>query len=197
MSVNLNTLPSLYPDTVKSLLDQIDSLQKSETILVNDYSKLKNQYSPEAANVLIKQINDLSSTRDKLYKVLSGIKTYFDVSTYEAKKTITAQKMAVMVMEQELNNMKKRYNSYLTQRETTLRMIELTNYNNQVYEDKTIMVKTFIYTLIPLFFLIVAYKMQLLSTTIYFILCALIVCIGGYFMVNQALAINNLDSSLD
>ena len=189
----MTTQPDLFKQTTTQILDQIHNLQTTEQTLINDYSNTN--YNSQTKATIIRQINSLSNTRMQLYKTLSGIKTYFDVSAFESKKTIFSQKLAIQAMESELNSIKERYNSYLAEKEIQMQLIQENQYNAEVYDKKTELIKLFLYTIIPLFFVIIAYKMQFITTMVYIGLTIIIIIIGGAFVIKQAISINNIDES--
>ena len=98
--------PPNIQDNNQQILNDIQSLQGIEQ---NLFSSLENaNLTTEEQESIINKINRISEMRINLYKTLSGVNSFFQSALSNSRGTLQEQTSAIGVIEDELNQAKKR-----------------------------------------------------------------------------------------
>jgi hypothetical protein len=174
------------------LLANIEQLQNIEKQLFAD---LENPgLSADEQNKIIVKINNISGMRVDLYKEIGGMNQFYKVSLDNSEDTLNEQKIAIGIIEKELNDAKRRKEELKNAQINKLRMIELNSYYSDAYEEKTEFMKVIFYTLFPIVILSYFFKQGLLPNAIYTGLVIIIVFIGSYFAITHLSSIYMRDN---
>ena len=178
-------------DNNQQILNDIQSLQ---TIEQNLFNSLENtNLTTEEQESIINKINRISEMRITLYKTLSGVNTIFQTALTNSRGTLQEQTSAIGVIEDELNQAKKRLRLLEEDKNNKIRLVEINNYYSQKYEEHTKLMKIVIFILIPIIILAIVNKTGILPYTLHYILVSLIVIIGSFFFLKCIVSIMSRD----
>jgi hypothetical protein len=165
-------------DNNQQILNDIQSLQGIEQ---NLFSSLENaNLTAEEQESIINKINRLSEMRINLYKTLTGVNTFFQHALTNSRGTLQEQTSAISVIEDELNQAKKRLRQLEQEKNNKIRIVEINNYYSQQYEEYSSLMKLVIVILIPIILLTILKGTGLLPYNWYYILVTIIVLMGTY-----------------
>jgi len=117
----------------QEILTDIQSLQGIEQNLFNS---LENpNLTSEEQESIINKINRISEMRINLYKTLTGVNSFFQQALSNSRGTLTEQTAAIGVIEDELNQAKKRLRELEQEKNNKIRLVEINNYYSQQYEE--------------------------------------------------------------
>jgi hypothetical protein len=185
-------LPNMQ-DNNQQILNDIQSLQSIEQELFNSLDNTN--LSAEEQGKIISKINRISEMRITLYKTLSGVNNFFQNALTNSRGTLTEQTEAISIIEDELNQAKKRLQILDEDKNNKIRLVEINNYYSQKYEEQTNLMKIVIAVLIPIILLSVLNKTGILPMNIYVILVTIVVMIGGYFFFRRFVSILMRDNT--
>lgn len=168
-------------------LQVITELQNLEKQLI---SSLEASYASQNPNIeertqLLKQINDLSTTRVNLFNMLNSLFAISQDELSNSRKDVMDKIVVAKVMENQLNNMKGIMNEVQDIKNNKLRMVEINTYYGKRYQAHTDLMKLIIKICIALFILIVINKRQLLPSSIVNPLMLIVVGLGLFFIIRQ------------
>ena len=160
--------------------DQIlNDIQKLQNIERDLFSSLENpQIQPGETTTIISKINDVSQMRLNLYKLLSDLNSNYKNSLTNSREVLSEQNVAVDIVETELNRLKRRLAAIEEEKNNKIRLIEISTYYGESYEDHTNFMKLLIYILIPVIIISVLFKLNIIPGSIYTILNVLIILVG-------------------
>jgi hypothetical protein len=168
----------------EQLLSDIQSLQAIEQDLYTslETSSASGSLTKDASDKIIQQIKDVSNMRINLYNTLKQNYSLYQSNVSNARDTIDAQSEAVNIVENELNNSKKRLSDMQDEKNNKLRYVEINTYYGKQYNDYTGIMQIIIYMCIPIIILSVLANKGFLPSNIYSGLLVIIITIGVYFL---------------
>lgn len=168
-------------------LQVLTELQNLEKQLNDDLAASYASQNPniEQRERLLKQINDLSETRVKLFNSMSSLFSMSQDELSNSRKDVMDKIVVAKVMENQLNNMKGIMNEVQDIKNNKLRMVEINTYYGKKYQSHTDLMKLIIKICIALFILIVINKRQLLPSSIVNPLMLIVVGLGLFFIIRQ------------
>lgn len=175
------------------IINDIQALQKIEQQLFNSLEENQN-LTKDQQKQIIQKINDISQMRIQLYKTLSKMNQSNQVSLNNSNQTLSQQTMAMDIIENELNESKKRLQAMEDQKNNQIRMIEINNYYSQKYAEHTTFLKIVLIMLISLIIITVLKKQNILPSSVYTGLFILIMIIGLLFLFPVAYSLSLRDS---
>lgn len=176
----------------QEILTDIQSLQGIEQNLFNS---LENpNLTSEEQESIINKINRLSEMRINLYKTLTGVNSFFQQALSNSRGTLTEQTAAIGVIEDELNQAKKRLRELEQEKNNKIRLVEINNYYSQQYEEYSNLLKLVIIILIPIILLTVLKQIGLLPYNWYYILLTIVAIIGSVRLLRLVWSIVNRDT---
>lgn len=164
----------------EQLLNDIQSLQKIEQQLFDSLETNTNLTAKQQQQI-IEKMNQLSNMRINLYKTLSGVNNYFQNALTSSQGTLTGQTAAIGIVENELNQSKRRLAILEAEKNNKIRLVQINDYYGDKYAEHSNLMKIIILTLVPVILLAILNSKGFLPNTIYFILIVIIAAIGGYF----------------
>lgn len=164
----------------EKILNDIESLQQLEQPLLNSLETNPN-LTPQEQQKIIEKMNQISNMRINLYEITGNINTFFQNSLTSSVGTLKEQVIAIGIVENELNQSKKRLELLESERNNKIRLVEINNYYGDKYAEHSQIMKIVIFTLIPVIILVVLNNKGILPTPVYSVLLIIISAIGGYF----------------
>jgi hypothetical protein len=183
----------LQQNNNEQILNDIQSLQTMEKQLFNSLETNPNLTTEQRAKI-VEKMNQISNMRINLYQTISGINTYFQNALHSSQGTLTGQTAAISIVENELNQAKKRLSLLEVEKNNKVRLVQINDYYGDKYVEHGELMKIIIYILVPVIILAILNNKGILPNTIYFILLAIIAMIGGYFFWKRFISIIRRDN---
>lgn len=175
------------------ILNNIQDLQKMEQEMF-DILETRRNLTPAATQTIFKNINDLSQVRINLYETLGGVNNYFNNALVNTQGTLRAQTMAIEIMENQLNDAKKKLAALEEEKNNKIRLVQINTYYSDRYAAQTWLMKILIMTLVPMIILAILHSKGILPDTIFYILIVIVSLIGGWFLVKTWISIVSRDN---
>lgn len=173
-----------FSERNQQILSDIQNLQTIEQGLFSNLENNNSTMSQEEQQQIIQKMNQISQMRINLYKSLTGINTYFQDALVNSRDTLDEQIVAIGIVEEQLNDAKKRLALIEEQKNSNIRNIEINDYYSEKYSNHTSLMKIVIFMLVPIIILAVLYNKGFIPTPIYLTLIAIIALVGFYFLFN-------------
>ena len=169
-------------------LSDIQGLQEIEKGLFTtlESGMANNKVEPEEQEKIINKINELSNMRINLYKNLNGMYGFLKQNIYSTRDTISEQTAAIDIVENELNEAKRRLKVVQQDNNNKVRLVEINTYYGDKYNDYAGTMKAVVILCIPVLILTLLLNNKILSSKIYVILLV-IIGIFGFFYIGQRL----------
>ena len=162
----------------EQILNDIQMLQEMEQKLFNNLETNTN-LTTEQKQKVVEKMNQLSNMRINLYKTLSGVNNFFKNSLSSSVGTLQQQTVAVGIVENELNQAKRRLEILESEKNNKIRLVEINDYFADRYQEHAELMKLIIFILIPIIILVILKNKGILPDMVYFILIGLISLIGA------------------
>jgi len=177
---NANDDASVIQEGQARTLSDITELQNIEFEYFEKLNKgiTDNSLTQDEKESITKKINEISQMRVNMYKNMNGGYNLYRATVATTRDTMSEQNTAIQIVENELNEAKRRLASIEDEKHSKYRMIEIGNYYSQQYNDKTTMMKIVVGICVPILILSVIYNRGLLPRTIYVSLFVCIAVIG-------------------
>lgn len=172
-------LPNVQQNN-EQILNDIQSLQQMEQQLFSNLESNPN-LTPTQQQEIIEKMNQLSNMRISLYQTLSGVNNYFGNALNTTVGTLKEQEVAIDIVENELNNSKKRLQILEEEKNNKIRLVEINTYFGDKYAEHSDLMKIIIFTLIPVIILVFLYNKGFLPNIIYYILLIIISFFGALY----------------
>lgn len=171
-----------FSERTAQTLANIQSLQKTEHELFIGLEK--NELSNAERARIMEKINEIAQLRLNLYATLKDINSAYGINLTNSAALNKQQLFALDVVERQLNEAKARMNALETERNNTLRMVEINTYYGKQYGAQAQLMRTIALGCIPILLFSVLYSKDILSGKIYG-LCVTIVLVILIFMVGK------------
>lgn len=171
-----------FSERNQQILSDIQNLQTIEQGLFNNLENNSSTMTPEEQQQLIQKMNEISQMRVNLYKSLTGMNNYFQDALVNSRDTLDEQVVAIGIVEEQLNDAKKRLALVEEEKNNNIRNIEINDYYSEKYSSHTRLMKIIIFMLIPIIILAFLYNAGILPKPIYMTLIVIIALIGFYFI---------------
>jgi hypothetical protein len=165
---------------IEQILNDIESLQQLEQPLLNSLETNPN-LTPEEQQKIIEKMNQISNMRINLYETTGNVNTFFQNALTSSVGSLKEQVIAISIVENELNQAKKRLELLESERNNKIRLVEINNYYGDKYAEHSQIMKIVIFTLIPVIILVVLNNKGFLPSAVYSGLLIIISAIGSYF----------------
>jgi hypothetical protein len=175
------------------VLNDIQTLQGLETDLTNILATTPNLTQIQITDITNK-INQLSDMRVNLYRLVDGLNTIVTSEMQTSQSAINDQGAAIIIVEDELNQTKKRLDSLNNARTNKLRLVEINTYYGKKYAEHTQFMKIIIYMLVPIIILSIFYQKKYVPSFLYYILIIVISFIGAIYLIYTYSSIVTRDS---
>jgi len=164
----------------EQILNDIQTLQQMEQQLFNNL-ETNSSLTPSQQQEIIEKMNQISNMRINLYQTLSGVNNFFQNALSSSVGTLREQTIAIGIVENELNQAKKRLEALEAEKNNKIRLVEINDYYGDKYAEHSQLMKIIIFTLVPVIILAILYKNGILPDKIYYALLLIVCLIGGYF----------------
>ena len=177
-------------------LTDIKNLQEMEQQLYTslEQNATRNTLTQEQKDQIVNKINEISQMRLNLYANLKDIYSFFQQNVSSSRTTLAEQMMAIDIVENELNESKRRLQLLEDEKYNKLRLVEINTYYGKKYNAHANVMKTVVIICIPLLILGLLSNRGLLPQNIANILMAIIIIIGVFAIGAQILDISNRDN---
>jgi len=176
----------------QQVLDNISQLQTQEKDL---YTSLDDpNLSSEEKQQIINKINEISQIRLNLYAGIQDMYSYYQQNVSSSRSTLGQEMTAIDIIENELNESKKKLNLIQDQKYNKLRLVEINTYYGKRYNAHTNLMKTIVYTCIPLMILAILANKGILPPKLYRVIAAIILIIAVIIFGRQLIDLSNRDN---
>uniref|UniRef100_A0A6C0DEI1 Uncharacterized protein n=1 Tax=viral metagenome TaxID=1070528 RepID=A0A6C0DEI1_9ZZZZ len=167
----------------QQILDNIKSLQNSEQDLFNEIEKniANNTLTTDLRQKLTDQIGKLTEMRVNLYSFLNNASQSTVNHLSSSSVLSTHQGQTIIIVENELNQTKKRLEDLNNIKSNNLRMVEINKYYGDKYQDQSYLMMIIIIICIVLIIIKILHNKNILSDGLYVIL--LIAALSTGFIV--------------
>jgi len=171
--------PNISQNNEKILTD-IQMLQQIEQQLFNNL-ETNTSLTPQQQQEIVEKMNQISNMRINLYQTLSGVNNFFENALSSSIGTLREQSVAIGIVENELNQAKKRLEALEQEKNNKIRLVEINDYYGDRYSEHSKLMKIIIFTLVPVIILAILNNKDILPNVIYYVLLIIVCLIGGYF----------------
>jgi hypothetical protein len=181
-----------YSDTEEKNVQTLTDIQGLQNIEKDLFTQLEDGLSegtltPEQKESLMNKINEISQMRSNLYKNLNGMFSFYQNNVAASRDTLIEQSSAVDIVENELNEAKKRMKLIQQDQVNKLRLVEINTYYGEKYADHAGIMKTIIIICVPIIILTILANSGILPRSIYAVLVIIIAVIGLIYIWKQLL----------
>jgi len=172
----------------EEILNNIQSLQQIEQQFFTSLETNPNLSRQQQQEILDK-INRITTMRLSLYNTLSSINNFFQSSLQNSIGTLQQQLTAIAIVEDELNQSKRRLELLEIEKNNKIRLVQINNYYGDKYAEHSQLMKIVIFTLIPVIIITFLHNKTILPDTIYYILLIIVSFIGAFYFVYRFISI--------
>ena len=176
----------------QQVLDNISQLQIQEKKLYDSLDDVT--LSSDQKQQIINKINEISQMRMNMYASMKDMYSYYQKNVSSSRTTLGQSIAAVDVLENELNQAKRRLNLLEDQKNNKLRLVEINTYYGKRYNAHTKLMKTIVIFCIPVIILAVLKNKGILPPNIYGLLSGIIIIIAVVLIILQLIDISNRDT---
>ena len=174
------------------IIDNIKSLQTTEMKL---YDSLESKaLNSDQKQQIIDKINQVSQLRINLYANLKDSYSYYQQDVSESRNTMNNQMVSVDVIENELNDSKRRLNLLEAQKNNKIRLVEINTYYGKQYNAHKQIMQIIVLICIPVLILTVLASKGILPPKITSVLTGIIIIIGIYIIGAKIIDLSNRDN---
>ena len=134
---------------------------------------------------ILSQIDKISKMRTTLYANISGLQTFFQKNINFASTTLNEQVGAIQIVEDELNEAKKRYKIVQEDKDNKLRLVEINTYYGDKYSNHSNIMKTIVVVCLHIIILSFLANRGIIPQTIYIILLIIGILVGVIYIWYQ------------
>jgi hypothetical protein len=176
----------------QQVLNYISQLQTQEK---NLYDSLDNAaLSSDEKQQIINKINEISQMRINMYSNMKDMYSFYQKNVAASNSLIGQEVSAIDILETELNNSKQRLNLIQDEKNNKLRLVEINTYYGKQYNAHSKLMKTIIFTCIPVIILSVLANKGILPQNLYAFLTGIIIIIGVVFIGLELIDMSNRDN---
>jgi DNA repair ATPase RecN len=138
MTNNFNNLQ----EKNQQVLDNISQLQTQEKQLYDSLDNVK--LSPEEKKQIIIKINELSQMRLNMYSTIKDMYSFYNNNVSSSATALDQSVTAINILEDELNQAKRRMNLLEDEKFNKMRLVEINTYYGKRYSAHSTLMKTII-----------------------------------------------------
>jgi hypothetical protein len=174
------------------IINQIKSLQATEMKL---YDSLESRsLNSDQQNQIIDRINQISQMRIELYATLKDMYSYYQQDVSDSRNIMNQQMVSIDVIENELNDSKRRLNLLESQKNNKMRLVEINTFYGKQYDAHKEIMKVVVFICIPVLILTVLANKGILPPRINSLLIGIIIIIGLIIIGSKIIDISNRDN---
>jgi hypothetical protein len=183
-----------------------DSLKERNEQVLNNISQLQTQekklydslddvtLSSDQKQQVINKINEISQMRLNMYASMKDMYSFFQKNVTSSSVLLEQEMTAIDVIENELNEAKKRINVIDTKKNNKLRLVEINTYYGKRYNAHSRIMKSIILTCIPILILTILSNYGILPPNLYMFLVGIVIIVGVIIIGYQIIDISNRDN---
>jgi hypothetical protein len=176
----------------KQILDNIKSLQTTEMDL---YNSLENKsLNADQKQQVINKINQISQMRINLYANLKDMYSYYQQDVSSSRNTLNDQMVSIDVIENELNDSKRRLNLLEADKIDKLRLVEINTYYGKQYDAHKQIMKIVVIICIPVLILTILASKEIIPSRLNVLLSGIIIIIGAFIIGAKVIDLSNRDN---
>lgn len=174
------------------IIDNIKSLQTTEMKL---YDSLESKaLNADQKMQIINQINQISQMRISLYANLKDSYSYYQQDVSGSRNAMNDQMVSVDVIENELNDSKRRLNLLETQKNNKIRLVEINTYYGKQYNAHKQIMQIIVLICIPVLLLTGLASKGILPPKLSSLITGIIIIIGIYIIGAKIIDLSNRDN---
>jgi hypothetical protein len=159
------------------------------------YERLDNtQLTQEQRSSIIDKINEIAQTRMTLYQGIGNMASSYQQNLATSNNALSEQMLAIDIIENELNEAKRRLNLLEEQKYNKLRLVEINTYYGKQYNAYKDVAKNIVYVCILVLIVVILGKKEIIPGNIYVALNVLIISIGAIIIGRQIIKLSNKDN---
>ena len=187
-------LSSMQERNEQTLTD-IKNLQQIEQELYDnlDMNTTNIPLTPEQKNTIIGKINEISQMRINLYSNLKDMYSFFQKNVSSSNTTLAEQMMAIDIVENELNDSKRKLELLEDDKNNKQRLVEINTFYGKQYNAHSGIMKTVVIMCIPILIVSILANMGIFSNNITLLIIGIILIIGFVSIGSQIIDISNRD----
>jgi len=192
----MNTQIANMQERNEQTLSDIRNLQQIEQELYENLAKNinSNTLTPEEKQQAINKINEISQMRVNLYANLRDIYGFFQKNVASSRTTLDEQKMAIDIVENELNQSKQKLQRLEDETYNKLKLIEINTYYGKSYNAHTGLMRTVVIVCIPILIVIILMNISIFPQGLGALLISILVIIGVIVISRQVIDMVNRDN---
>jgi len=172
----------------EEILKDIKSLQNIEqdlfkTLETNPFITLEEQKQ------ILKKINSISQMRINLYQTLGDVNSLYKNTLVNSHETLRQETYAITIVENQLNEAKKKLELLELDKNNKVRLIEINDYYGEKYSEHSTLMKYIIFMLVPIIIISFLFNKGFLPKFIFYILLIVISVIGSIFIISCLVSI--------
>jgi len=173
------------------LISNIKTLQSTE---MNLYNSLENQnLSADQRKQVIDKINQISQMRIDMYSNLKDSYSNYQQNVSFSRNIVNDQMLSVDVIENELNDSKRRLNLLEEQKNNKIRLVEINTYYGKQYNAHKEIMQIIVIMCIPILILTILANKGLIPSKLNIIITGLIIVFGLTIIGYKIIDISNRD----
>ena len=174
------------------IIDTIKSLQSSEMKL---YDSLESKsLNSDQKQQIIDKINQISQMRINLYANLKDMYSYYQEDVSDSRNMMNDQMVSVDVIENELNDSKRRLNLLESQKNNKIRLVEINTFYGKQYNAHKQIMQIIVIICIPVLILTALASKGIIPPKITTLLTGIIIIIGIYIIGAKIIDLSNRDN---
>ena len=174
------------------IINQIKTLQTTEMKL---YDSLESRsLNSDQQKQIIDRINQISQMRINLYASLKDMYSYYQQDVSDSRNTMNNQMVSVDVIENELNDSKRRLNLLEAQKNNKIRLVEINTFYGKQYDAHKQIMQIVVIICIPVLILSVLANKGILPPKLNTLLIGIIIIIGLFIIGAKIIDLSNRDN---
>jgi len=175
--------------SISDILNNIQNLQKTEQDLITKldiYTSAKGYTAGDPVVIdLVKNINTIADARISLFKTASANANMLQSGVSQSRTDLVAQTTLLQVVEDQLNQAKKKIDQLHSRNDTRMRMVQINTYYGQRYEAQSLLMKKIIFVCIPLLIVFILKKKGIIPEMIANYIVGIMIAIGAFFILQN------------
>ena len=174
------------------IINQIKTLQTTEMKL---YDSLESRsLNSDQQKQIIDRINQISQMRINLYASLKDMYSYYQQDVSDSRNTMNQQMVSIDVIENELNDSKRRLNLLEAQKTNKIRLVEINTFYGKQYDAHKQIMQIVAIICIPVLILSVLANKGILPPKLNTLLIGIIIIIGLFIIGAKIIDLSNRDN---
>ena len=174
---------------ISDILNNIQKLQDTEQDLINKLDSYTSASGYTSSDPIIidleRNINAIADARIELFKTISTNAHLLQTGVSQSRIDLVAQTTLLQVVEDQLNQAKRKIEKLHNRNDTKMRMVQINTYYGQRYEAQSVLMKKIILVCVPILSIFILKKKSLLPETIANYLIGITVAVGAFIIMQN------------